>query len=74
MAIPTFDQMLRPLLDVANADTAWLPTGLALLGGLFLLAASVLLLYESRYNLRFIERHIDFITFLEDSYERKNRS
>jgi hypothetical protein len=54
-----------------SSETAWLPTGLALLGGLFLLAASVLLLYESRYNLRFIERHIDFIAFLEDSYERE---
>ena len=50
--------------------TEWLPSGLALLGGLFLLAASALLLYESRYNLRFIERHIDFIAFLEDSYEK----
>jgi len=54
-----------------SPETAWLPSGLALLGGLFLLAASVLLLYESRYNLRFIERHIDFIAFLEDSYEQK---
>jgi hypothetical protein len=53
-----------------SAETIWLPSGLALLGGLFLLAASVLLLYESRYNLRFIERHIDFIAFLEDSYEK----
>jgi hypothetical protein len=53
-----------------SAASAWLPSSLALLGGLFLLAASVLLLYESRYNLRFIERHIDFIAFLEDSYEK----
>jgi hypothetical protein len=52
-----------------SAETIWMPSGLALLGGLFLLAASVLLLYESRYNLRFIERHIDFIAFLENSYE-----
>lgn len=58
-------------LNVAyGTDNAWLPTGLALFGGLFLLAASVLLLYESRYNLRFIERHIDFITFLEESYQK----
>jgi hypothetical protein len=55
-------------------QTAWIPSGLALLGGLFLLAASVLLLYESRYNLRFIERHIDFIAFLEDSYEKEKPS
>jgi len=53
-----------------SAETIWLPSGLALFGGLFLLAASVLLLYESRYNLRFIDRHIDFIAFLEDSYEK----
>jgi hypothetical protein len=57
-----------------SEETAWLPSGLALLGGLFLLAASVLLLYESRYNLRFIERHIDFITFLEDSYEKEKEA
>ncbi len=56
-----------------SAETAWLPTGLALLGGLFLLTASVLLLYESRYNLRFIERHIDFIAFLEESYEKRKK-
>jgi hypothetical protein len=56
-----------------GSETAWLPSGLALLGGLFLLAASVLLLYESRYNLRFIERHIDFIAFLEESYEKGKR-
>ena len=53
-----------------SAETIWLPSGLALLGGLFLLAASVLLLYESRYNLRFIDRHIDFIAFLEDNYKK----
>lgn len=57
-----------------SSETAWLPSGLALLGGLFLLAASVLLLYESRYNLRFIERHIDFITYLEDSYEKQQHN
>jgi hypothetical protein len=57
-----------------SAETVWLPSGLALLGGLFLLAASVLLLYESRYNLRFIERHIDFIAFLEESYEKEKKS
>ena len=54
-----------------NQEPAWLPSGLALLGGLFLLAASVLLLYESRYNLRFIDRHLDFIAFLEDSFVKR---
>jgi hypothetical protein len=48
-----------------SADQAWIPTGLALIGGLFLFAASALLLYESRFNLRFVTRSIDFIEFLE---------
>ena len=54
-------------------DTAWVPTAFALLGGLFLLAASMLLLYESRYNLKFINRHIDFIDFLQKSYHPEDR-
>jgi hypothetical protein len=49
-----------------NADTAWIPTLIALSGGLFLFAASAILLYESRFNLRFVNRSIDFIEFLED--------
>ena len=44
---------------------AWIPTLIALAGGLFLFAASALLLYESRFNLRFVNRSIDFIEFLE---------
>ena len=51
-----------------SQETAWLPTAIALCGGLFLFAASTLLIYESRYNLKFINRHIDFITFLQESY------
>jgi hypothetical protein len=47
-------------------DYAWIATLIALAGGLFLFAASALLLYESRFNLRFVTRHIDFIEFLED--------
>lgn len=43
----------------------WIPTALALVGGLFLFAAGVILLYESRFNLRFVTRHIGFIRFLE---------
>lgn len=43
----------------------WIPTLIALCGGLFLFAASALLLYESRFNLRFVHRSIDFIEFLE---------
>ncbi len=52
-------------------DTSWIPTAIALLGGLFLFASSALLLYESRYNLRFINSHIDFITFLESKCDHK---
>jgi hypothetical protein len=48
-----------------TSDTAWIPTLIALSGGLFLFAASAILLYESRFNLRFVNRSIDFIEFLE---------
>jgi divalent metal cation (Fe/Co/Zn/Cd) transporter len=46
-------------------DYAWIPTLLALAGGLFLLYASILLIYEGRHNLRFVYRHLDFIEFLQ---------
>jgi len=46
-------------------ETSWIPTIIALLGGLFLFVASMILLYESRYNLAFINNHIDFTSFLE---------
>ena len=49
-----------------SPEQAWIPTLIALAGGLFLFAASALLLYESRFNLRFVTRHIDFIEFLEE--------
>jgi len=49
-----------------DAGSAWIPTLIALTGGLFLFAASMLLLYESRFNLRFVNRSIDFIEFLEE--------
>lgn len=48
-----------------NADQAWIPTLLALCGGLFLFVASAALLYESRFNLRFVHRSIDFIELLQ---------
>lgn len=54
-------------------NQAWIPTLLALSGGLFLFAASVVLLYESRFNLRFVHRSIDFIEFLETKAEEQNR-
>ncbi len=49
-----------------SPEQAWMPTLLALAGGMFLFAASVMLLYESRFNLRFVTRTIDFIEFLEE--------
>lgn len=49
-----------------SPEQAWIPTLLGLIGGLFLFAASALLLYESRFNLRFVTRTIDFIEFLEE--------
>jgi len=60
--------------DVAygSSDSAWIPTIIALAGGLFLFAASALLLYESRFNLRFVNRSIDFIEFLEKKVMEKN--
>lgn len=55
-----------------DANTAWIPTLIALTGGLFLFVASALLLYESRFNLRFVNRSIDFIEFLEDRARERN--
>jgi hypothetical protein len=52
-----------------SPETSWIPTAIALAGGLFLFAASALLLYESRYNLKFINRHIDFIAALPDRFD-----
>jgi hypothetical protein len=54
-------------------NQAWIPTLLALSGGLFLFVASVVLLYESRFNLRFVHRSIDFIEFLEQKAEEQNK-
>lgn len=56
-----------------SSEQAWIPTLIALCGGLFLFTASVLLLYESRFNLRFVHRSIDFIEFLENKAEEKNK-
>ena len=54
-----------------TTDTAWVPTAIALLGGLFLFAASAILIYESRFNLKFVNRHLDFIQFLQDQHAKK---
>ncbi|MBI5485670.1 MAG: DUF2721 domain-containing protein [Deltaproteobacteria bacterium] len=56
-----------------SSDTVWIPTLIALVGGLFLFIASALLLYESRFNLRFVNRSIDFIEFLEEEGTKKYR-
>jgi hypothetical protein len=48
--------------------TTWIPIIIALTGGLFLFAASAILIYESRYNLRFVNRHLDFVEFLRGKY------
>ncbi|MBI1921168.1 MAG: DUF2721 domain-containing protein [Geobacter sp.] len=47
-----------------SSETSWIPTIIALMGGLFLFAASALLLYESRYNLKFINSYLDFVESL----------
>ena len=54
-------------------EQAWIPTLIALSGGLFLFAASGLLLYESRFNLRFVHRSIDFIELLQKKAEEQNK-
>ena len=55
-------------------ENAWVATLFALAGGLFLFAASALLLYESRFNLRFVTRHIDFIEFLEEKAVKQEKT
>lgn len=59
--------------NIAFGDQSlgWIPTLLALLGGLFLFASSVVLIYESRYNHRFVSRHLDFIDFLQQEAEKR---
>ncbi|MDD2365513.1 MAG: DUF2721 domain-containing protein [Desulfuromonadaceae bacterium] len=52
-------------------DLAWIATLIALSGGLFLFIASSILLYESRFNLRFVHRSIDFIEILEKKAEEE---
>jgi hypothetical protein len=54
-----------------SPDQAWIPTLIALSGGIFLFVASALLLYESRFNLRFVIRNIEFIEFLEKKAEKQ---
>jgi len=57
---------LTVALSVAIGHFAWLATVLALAGGFSLFLASALLLFESRYNLKFINQHIDFISSLQE--------
>lgn len=55
-------------------DQAWIPTLIALSGGLFLFVASALLLYESRFNLKFVTRNIEFIEFLQNKANEQNEN
>ena len=57
-----------------SKDSAWIPTLIALSGGLFLFVASALLLYESRFNLKFVNCSIDFIEFLEEKAVERNKN
>lgn len=52
-------------------DLNWIPTVVALSGGICLFFASALLFYESRYNLTFINRQIEFTEFLERGIQEK---
>lgn len=54
-----------------SAGQAWIPTSIALCGGIFLFVASAALLYESRFNLRFVHRSIDFIELLQKKAEEQ---
>jgi hypothetical protein len=60
-------------LAYGSTDQAWIPTLIAMAGGLFLFVASAILLYESRFNLRFVHRSIDFIEFLEKKADEQSR-
>ena len=54
-------------------ELAWIPTLIALSGGVFLFVASTLLLYESRFNLKFVNRNIEFIEFLQAKAIEQNK-
>lgn len=54
-------------------EQAWIPTLIALSGGAFLFVASALLLYESRFNLKFVNRNIEFIEFLQEKAIEQNK-
>jgi hypothetical protein len=58
-------------LAYGDQSLAWVPTLLALLGGVLLFAASAILIYESRYNLSFVYRHLDFIDFLQQQADKR---
>lgn len=52
----------------------WIPTLIALSGGIFLFVASALLLYESRFNLKFVTRNIEFIELLQQKASTRDIS
>ncbi|XDD52023.1 DUF2721 domain-containing protein [Leptospira sp. WS92.C1] len=53
-------------------EYSWVATFAALAGGLFLFLASIFLLYESRYNLKFINGLIDLTEFLGAQIPNEN--
>jgi ABC-type multidrug transport system fused ATPase/permease subunit len=57
-----------------SPEQGWIPTLIALSGGVFLFVASALLLYESRFNLTFVTRNIEFIEFLQEKAIEQNKS
>ena len=57
-----------------STDKAWIPTSIALCGGVFLFVASATLLYESRFNLRFVHRSINFIELLQEKAEEQKKT
>lgn len=55
-----------------SSNQAWIPTLIALAGGMFLFVASALLLYESRFNLAFVTRNIESVEFLEEKAKQRD--
>lgn len=55
-------------------DFSWFATLMALFGGVSLFIASIFLLYESRYNLKFIKGLIDLTEFLGSKIPDSNSS
>ncbi len=65
---------LAVAITVAIGAFSWIAALIALSGGLFLFAASAILLFESRYNLAFLTHHIDFISSLQEHVSEQQPS